>query len=216
MIAFDFDGVLVDTAELARASYMAVRADMGLDVLPELSSTADLPLIYHGQLSKSLTRWIPYETAEEFWSQHATACRSSDQAEIIFPDLVPELSRLSGVGGYAIVTGAHGETVRRTLQRSSCEEPKVLLDRRESGTKQDKLAWLKELMDATHYVGDTGSDMLHARAAGLIGVAVSYGYGSLADPALAAAGVVLSTPAELAGWVRENAGVNEGGPYGND
>ncbi|MFE1377768.1 HAD family hydrolase [Streptomyces sp. NPDC058740] len=47
---------------------------------------------------------------------------------------------------------------------------------------------------ATAYVGDTGSDVRHARAAGLRAIAVSYGYADIDDLARAGPDLVLHTP----------------------
>lgn len=206
---FDFDGVLVDSAELARSSYMTVREQMGLDVLPELSSVSDLATVYQGQLSKSLTRWVSYETAEVFWGRHAAACRDGRPQEAIYPELVEALKELADLDDYAVVTGAHGERVHRALRGSGCGESALVIDRAQPGTKGEKLTWLRSRMGATCYVGDTGSDMLHAEAACLNGVAVSYGYGSLDDAALASAPTVLRTPEELAAWIRQHGGAQQ-------
>ncbi|MEV7277718.1 HAD hydrolase-like protein [Streptomyces sp. NPDC093111] len=47
---------------------------------------------------------------------------------------------------------------------------------------------------ATAYVGDTGSDVRHARAADLRAIAVSYGYADIADLTTAGPDLVLHTP----------------------
>lgn len=185
---------------------MTVREQMGLDVLPELSSVSDLANIYQGQLSKSLTRWIPYETAEAFWTRHAAECGAGQPADAIYPELVAALKDLGNRDGYAVVTGAHSERVHRALRQSGCWKSELVIGREQSGTKGEKLAWLRTRVGATWYVGDTGSDMLHAAAASLTGVAVSYGYGSLEDATLASATTVLHTPDELAAWIGQHGG----------
>ncbi|MFF7780002.1 hypothetical protein ACFZCG_36950 [Streptomyces tanashiensis] len=66
MLIFDWDGVLHDSRERAWRAYQTARTEMGLWELPDLTGSHELPLIYQGVLSQSLTRWIPYKAAERF------------------------------------------------------------------------------------------------------------------------------------------------------
>lgn len=166
MLIFDFDGVLHDSRERAWRAYQTVREEMELWELPDLAGSEELPLIYRGVLSQSLTRWIPYETAERFWQRHARLAdlTAGKEERGVIPDLVGILGELASGPGYGIVTGSHRTTVDRLLRRDLDTEamPRVLLTRDEDGSKTLKLQLLQRQHGAAAYVGDTGSDVRHA------------------------------------------------------
>ncbi|MFD0077181.1 HAD family hydrolase [Streptomyces sp. NPDC127166] len=76
----------------------------------------------------------------------------------------------------------------------------MLLSRDEDGRKELELRLLHRQHGATAYVGDTGSDVRHARAAGLRAIAISYGYADIDDLIAAGPDFVLHTPAGLDAW----------------
>ncbi|GLX22505.1 HAD family hydrolase [Streptomyces lavendulae] len=204
MLAFDFDGVLHDSRARAWRCYQDARQEMELDKLPDLDGPEDLPVVYQGVLSTSLTRWIDFETAERFWKRHAelTARAAADEPHGIIAEMVGPLAELAAGPGYAVVTGSHHTTVHGLLARDLPGEamPRVLLSRDEPGSKTAKLRLLRTRHGATAYVGDTGSDVLHAHAAGLSAIAVAYGYASREDLAAAAPERILSSPGDLAAY----------------
>ncbi|MDN3260827.1 HAD hydrolase-like protein [Streptomyces sp. CSDS2] len=206
MLVFDFDGVLHDSRERAWRCYQDARTQMELWALPDLAGPGDLPLVYQGVLTASLTRWVGFEVAERFWKRHAelTARAAADEPHGVIPELVGPLAALAAGPGYAVVTGSHHATVRALLARDLPQEamPRILLSRDQPGGKTDKLRDLRTRYGATVYVGDTGSDVRHARAAGLTPVAVAYGYASREDLTAAGPDHLLDTPADLAAWCR--------------
>ena len=214
MLVFDFDGVLHDSRRRAWRCYQDARSEMGLWDLPDLAGPADLPVVYQGVLSASLTRWIDFEVAERFWKRHAelTARAAPADPPGIVAELAGPLVELAAGRGYGVVTGSHRTTVHALLSRDLAEEamPRVLLSRDEAGSKTDKLRGLREGYGATAYVGDTGSDVRHARSAGLIAVAVAYGYAGCDDLTAAGPDHLLATPAALAAWCRSQPAGNSG------
>jgi phosphoglycolate phosphatase-like HAD superfamily hydrolase len=177
---------------------------MELWALPHLSGPGDLPLVYQGVLSASLTRWVDFEVAERFWKRHAelTAKAAAGAEHGVVPELVGSLAGLAAGPGYAVVTGSHHTTVRALLARDLTEEamPRILLSRDEPGSKTDKLRELHTRYGASAYVGDTRSDVRHAHAAELTAIAVAYGYASREDLTAAVPHLLLATPADLAAW----------------
>ncbi|MFF8617946.1 HAD family hydrolase [Streptomyces sp. NPDC015350] len=206
MLVFDFDGVLHDSRARAWRCYQDARREMELWALPDLPGPGDLPIIYQGVLTTSLTRWIDFETAERFWKRHAqlTALAAGDEPHGVIPELVGPLAGLAAGPGYAVVTGSHHTTVHTLLARDLAPEamPQVLLSRDEPGSKTDKLRNLRTSYGAGAYVGDTGSDVRHAHAAGLTAIAVAYGYASRKDLTAAGPDRILAAPADLAAWCR--------------
>ncbi|BAU88082.1 hydrolase [Streptomyces laurentii] len=206
MLTFDFDGVLHDSRKRAWHAYQTVRSEMGLAELPDLSSPEQLPLVYQGVLSQSLTRWIPYEEAERFWRRHArlTDATAREEERGIIPEIVDILGALAHGPGYSVVTGSHRTTVEHLLSRDLAVDamPRVLLTRDDTGSKTDKLRYLAGRHGVTTYIGDTGSDIRHAKAAGLRAIAVAYGYANADDLTAAGPDLVLHTPADLAAWCR--------------
>ncbi|MDW4916264.1 HAD family hydrolase [Streptomyces californicus] len=215
MLVFDFDGVLHDSRHRAWRCYQDARREMELWALPDLTGPEELPVIYQGVLSASLTRWIDFEVAERFWKRHAELAARTAEAEPlgVLPDLARLLADLAAGPGYAIVTGSHHITVRTLLDRDlvAHQSPRVLLSRDDPGGKTDKLRALREHHGATVYVGDTGSDVRHAHAAQLVSVAVAYGYADLADLHAADPDHLLATPADLATWCRARTGTDAPG-----
>lgn len=210
MLVFDFDGVLHDSRDRAWRCYQDARREMKLWALPDLAGPGDLPLIYQGVLSASLTRWVDFAVAERFWKRHAelTARAAAGEPHGIIAEMVSSLAELTAGPGYAVVTGSHLTTVRALLARDLTEEamPRILLSRDDPGSKTDKLRDLRTRYGASAYVGDTGSDVRHARAAGLTAIAVAYGYASREDLAAAGPDLLLATPADLAAWCRADTG----------
>ncbi|MFI2906817.1 HAD family hydrolase [Streptomyces sp. PDY-4] len=206
MLVFDFDGVLHDSRARAWRCYQDARKEMELWELPDLAGPGDLPVIYQGVLSASLTRWIDFEIAERFWKRHAelTARAAAGEPYGVIPELAGPLASLAAGPGYAVVTGSHHTTVRTLLARTLTPEamPRILLSRDEPGSKTDKLRDLRTRWGASAYVGDTGSDVRHAHAAGLTAIAVAYGYASREDLTRAEPARLLGTPADLATWCR--------------
>lgn len=210
MLVFDFDGVLHDSRERAWRCYQQARTEMELWELPDLAGPGDLPLVYQGVLTASLTRWVDFEVAERFWKRHAelTAQAAEGAEHGIVPELVGPLAGLAAGPGYAVVTGSHHTTVRTLLARDLTEEamPRILLSRDEPGSKTDKLRELRTRYGASAYVGDTGSDVRHAHAAELTAIAVAYGYASREDLTAAVPHLLLDTPADLAAYCRAQTG----------
>ncbi|WP_435598455.1 HAD family hydrolase [Streptomyces anulatus] len=206
MLVFDFDGVLHDSRERAWRCYQQARTEMELWALPDLTGPGELPLVYQGVLSASLTRWVDFEAAERFWQRHAalTARAAADEPYGIVAELVGPLAGLAAGPGYAVVTGSHHTTVRTLLARDLTAQamPRILLSRDQPGSKTDKLRDLRTRYGASAYVGDTGSDVRHARAAGLRTIAVAYGYASREDLTTAGPDRILTTPADLAAYCR--------------
>ncbi|MFD6334852.1 HAD family hydrolase [Streptomyces niveus] len=206
MLVFDFDGVLHDSRRRAWRCYQDARSELELWKLPDLTSPDNLPLIYQGVLSASLTRWIDFESAERFWKRHAelTALAAAHEPGQLIPELTGPLAELAAGQGYAVVTGSHHTTVRSLLRRdlAKASMPQVILSRDEPGSKTEKLRALRQRHRATAYVGDTGSDVRHARAASLTAIAVAYGYASRQDLTAARPDHLLATPADLAAWCR--------------
>jgi phosphoglycolate phosphatase-like HAD superfamily hydrolase len=209
MLVFDFDGVLHDSRHRAWRCYQDARREMELWALPDLAGPDELPVVYQGVLSASLTRWIDFEVAERFWKRHAELAAHTAEAEPagILPDLADG-------PGYGVVTGSHHITVRTLLDRdlAAHQLPRVLLSRDDPGGKTDKLRDLRELHGATVYVVDTGIDVRHARAAQLVSVAVAYGYADRADLHAAEPDHLLATPADLATWCRARTGTDATAP----
>ncbi|MFJ1662422.1 HAD family hydrolase [Streptomyces anthocyanicus] len=206
MLVFDFDGVLHDSRTRAWRCYQDARKEMELWALPDLAGPGHLPVIYQGVLSASLTRWIDFEIAERFWKRHAELAARAAASEPygVLPELAGPLAALAAGPGYAVVTGSHHTTVRTLLARALALEamPRILLTRDEPGSKTDKLRDLRTRWGASAYVGDTGSDVRHAHAAGLTAIAVAYGYASCEDLNAARPDRLLNTPADLAAWCR--------------
>ncbi|CAL9587403.1 Phosphoglycolate phosphatase [Streptomyces sp. enrichment culture] len=216
MLVFDFDGVLHDSRARAWRCYQQARTEMGLWDLPDLADPGDLPVVYQGVLSTSLTRWVDFEVAERFWKRHAelTAQVAAAEPRGVIPELAEPLADLAAGPGYAVVTGSHRDTLLTLLARDLPQEamPRILLSRDEPDSKTDKLRYLRTRYGATAYIGDTGSDVRHAHAAGLTAIAVAYGYASREDLSAAGPDRILATPADLAAWCRAHTGAQGAAP----
>jgi phosphoglycolate phosphatase-like HAD superfamily hydrolase len=102
--------------------------------------------------------------------------------------------------------------VEAVLDRSlpAAALPRLVSCRDVPGTKVAKLGALKTLLGEVTYVGDTGNDIIQASKAGVHGIAVSYGYSSVADLVAVGTGTILARPADLADFCRAHAAATQG------
>jgi len=200
MLVFDFDGVLVDSRLATLAAYSAARTSLSMPALPELSGVEDLPLIYTGLLTNSLHRWVSAADSAAFWTEHARLMAANAEPYPMAPPIVAALNALAAGPGWTVVSGAESSSMRRTFLANRVAAPGRLYGRDLAGTKTEKLQALRGL-GATHYVGDTGSDMKHAAAAGLIGVGVTCGFASAADIVAGGARLTVGSVPELCDWI---------------
>ena len=198
MIAFDFDGVLCDSRMLAMEAFNQLRRQPEFSALPPLADVEDLPTIYAGPLRVALHRWLSASASARFWPQHAALCRSGGGRLSLLPACARLLCSLAEAGiGWGIVSGSHRDVIESVLGRAlpaGCR-PDYLCSRDEPGSKADKLRRARLDHGCLLYVGDTESDMLHARHAGVEAGFAAYGYGRL--PSADLADRIFASPEDL-------------------
>lgn len=205
IIAFDYDGVLSDSAEHnIKASCYACKT-LGftnlpriedLQFLPEMSFTAlaehlDMPVAMHTEFVHTTMNWLTH----------------SEEQVALFPYVIPFIKQLSSLAELVVITANHEEIVNPILAKNSLAGYfSQVLGEESPGNKAEKLRVIKaeSKVDAEHIymIGDATSDMVHAHNAGVRAVGVSWGFQPREHLATSSPHVICDTPEQLLTYLR--------------
>ena len=181
LIDFDYDGVLVDS--LARLTRLACEAQSVVgDGRPALED--DLrALPNHTFVDLGRQIGIAEEGLAKFASTLFEIQRlDSDLPEMFqgIPRLLRELARENRV---VIVTSSAKAEVEQVLDKASVRDCiSCILGGRRAGDKSEKIQWARDRFgrdsERTFMVGDVRSDVREGKRAGVVTVAVTWGYQS--------------------------------------
>jgi phosphoglycolate phosphatase len=212
LLVFDWDGTLVDSAAHIVHSIRAAAADLDLPV-PEDAQARHIIGLGFGDAMASLFPQLP----EEGWARVAERYRhhylAGESVVGPFPGVTEGLPMLGRRGHLlAVATGKSRRGLDRALQAAGLEPVFAATRCADEGFPKPHPDMLLHLLDlfgvqreAALMIGDTTHDLDMARAAGVAGLAVTYGAhpsGPLRDAGPVA---VLDSPAELFRWLAENA-----------
>ncbi|GJF28244.1 hydrolase [Kitasatospora sp. NE20-6] len=192
-VGFDLDMTLLDTRPGIRATYDALSAETGTPIDSALAVTRLGP-----PLLQELAHWFPAERLDavaaryrEMYREHALA------PTVLLPGAREAVAAVRSHGGrVAVITGKYEPNARLHLDHAGLDAD-VLVGDLWAETKGDAL----REHGADVYVGDHLGDIVGARAAGAVAVAVATGpYG---PDALRAAGadVVLDDLTAFPDWL---------------
>jgi phosphoglycolate phosphatase len=211
LIVFDWDGTVIDSAGTIVECMQAASRDLGLSVPQRERASHVIGLGLHDAM-KIVAPELPGERYPEFIASYRRHFLAREDAMRLFAGMPGLLERLSKSHALAIATGKSRRGLERSLDATGVRSFFVASRCADETTPKPHPAMLLELMDelsveadAVLMVGDTSHDMEMARAAGVDGLAVTYG----AHPeqelrACAARGCVASVEA-LDRWLSENA-----------
>ncbi|WP_299742542.1 HAD hydrolase-like protein [uncultured Tateyamaria sp.] len=213
-VAFDFDGVVADSAAVCADEINRLRAHF--PTIPEVHNQDDFAFIYPGPLRTSLRRFgLSDESVRDFFDRHSA--RMMSRARELKP-FVPVAKTLADMdpARFTIVTSSYSATVRDVLSRSmpgvSVDEISIL--GRE--LKMKKSAKFQRIMTENNLrpaqllkIGDMVSDVLYAADAGIDCAAVGWGYHPLRYLKAFDARHFVSSPNELRNLLRKYATIGE-------
>ena len=195
-VGFDLDMTLLDTRPGIRRVWQELAALTGIRV------DADLAVSRLGPpLDVEMAQWVPAEQVPEFvakfrglYPDHAI------NPALVLPGAAEALAAVRRHGGRTmVVTAKHEPLARRHLEHLGLDVDVVA-----GGLFAEGKAAALRREGARIYVGDTGHDVLGARAAAAVSVAVASGPCSAPELRAAGADVVLADLHEFGPWLDEH------------
>jgi len=183
-IAWDFDGVIADSLNVAMRHINLLRSN-GFDKIPTVRSQSDMADFYDGTLADCLLKYgyILSET-KSFFDKHTALMEREmewDANEIAVFEGVLEIFK-GLTCPCSIISSANERYISEIL---SCSDVDIrnfsdVLGRETVGKKPEKLRQLCKKHDCRPgevlYIGDLVHDILACRVAGVPIIAVGYGY----------------------------------------
>jgi phosphoglycolate phosphatase len=200
-ILFDLDGTLVDSLDDIAAALVRAMADRGLAA----PARAQVREWIGGGARTLVERAVAKEHVEAVFERFRVHYAEAPVVDTrVFDGLGAVLDRMAGVVALAVVTNKPHELAVRIADRLLAPWPFAVVSGARPGvplkpSPEMALAVAAELgvpPGACALVGDAGTDIAAAEAAGMMSVGVTWGYRPRAE--LASARLVVDTPAELA------------------
>lgn len=114
-IAFDFDGVVADSADVCADEINRLR--QRFPEIPTIQTQEDFAYIYPGPLRTSLRRFgLSQKQVSEFFDQHSARMASRAHEIKPFEEVVKILSKINS-NQFTIVTSAYSSAVRCILSK---------------------------------------------------------------------------------------------------
>jgi phosphoglycolate phosphatase len=194
-VGFDLDMTLLDTRPGIRATYDVLAAETGTAIDSALAVSRLGPPLVH-----ELAHWFPAERVEavadryrELYREHAL------HGTVVLPGAREAVAAVRALGGrVAVITGKFERNARLQLDHVGLT-PDILVGDLWAETKGDAL----REHGAGVYVGDHLGDIIGARAAGAVAVAVATGPYGTGELRAAGADVVLSDLTGFPGWLAD-------------
>ena len=210
LIVFDWDGTIVDSTSMIARCIQKAAADLGLTV-PTLDQASHVIGLGLHDAMRIVAPGLPGERYPEFIAAYRRHFLAREDTMRLFAGMEALLHRLSRERILSIATGKSRKGLERSLEATGVRRFFAASRCADETTPKPHPAMLFELMqelsaepDSVLMIGDTSHDMEMARAAGVDGLAVTYG----AHPehtlrSCAPRGCVASVP-DLDRWLSEN------------
>lgn len=181
LLCFDFDGVIVDS--LAQQLRIVTEAQKRIELgrVPTVQDFREISDLSYEGFARRIE--IPVESLEK-WKSTVVELLLQDTEEVpVFPEMPGVLSELGSRFPIVIVTSNVRDAVERTLTKHALTNfVEDILDGRMRASKGERIALASRNcgipLSSTYFIGDTISDMRHAKAAGSKSIAVCWGYQS--------------------------------------
>ena len=214
LVIFDFDGVIVDSLEVHKRCYAKVFAFFGKKFTVKTARgwkrwyDSNWENNYlHGGFSKSELGKLK----GQYWKY----CDYSNSNARFFPSVVEALEKLAGKYQLAIVSSTPDRLIADKLREEGLDRCfKIILG--DHGASEKKTKLLKALHAAgakagqSIMVGDTETDILHAKSLGLKTIGVAYGWYSPARIRKAKPDAIAQNPGDIPRLVEKLLGAPAG------
>jgi phosphoglycolate phosphatase len=211
LIAFDWDGTLMDSTAVIASSIQRACADLGLPIPSDERASHVIGLGLTDALAYAVPK-LPKERVPEMVARYRHHYLSRDADLPLFAGVVDIVGSLKKAGYFvAVATGKSRAGLDRALASAGLQS---LFDATrcadECRSKPDpQMLWelgdeLGVRSNRTLMIGDTSHDLRMATNAGAASLAVSYGaHDESALEGLGALAIV-ATPAQLGAWLADN------------
>jgi phosphoglycolate phosphatase len=198
LLLFDFDGVVVDSLDVYEGTVTECLNKIGR---PLVRNREDFLELYEDNFYESLVKRGVDLAA--FMDASVDILARVNYAEMkIFPDLIPVLAKLKEDNILAIISSSDSEDINLIMIRFHLSG--YFRDVLGSDVNFDKKEKILSAVgkfgmagENTYYIGDTVGDIKEAKTAGVITVAVSWGWHSRERLAAAAPDYLIDRPEEL-------------------
>jgi phosphoglycolate phosphatase len=181
VIVFDWDGTIIDSHSAIIECMQEASRDLGLPV-PERERAGHVIGLGMHDTMKIVAPDLPAARYPEFIARYRIHFLAREDSMRLFPGMQPLLEELGASHTLAIATGKSRKGLERALAATGIGKCFTASRCADETTPKPHPAMLHELMeeldvrpDAMLMVGDTSHDMQMAAAAGVHGVAVTYG-----------------------------------------
>jgi phosphoglycolate phosphatase len=180
LVIFDYDGVLADSLDQAILASEEFCRSVSHDRAPTEETIGALEVMTYPEIARSVG--LPPEQVERFSSYVFGRFLELSPSIPFFPGVEPLLRRMSAKK-LAIVSGNSGAVIRAKLaSRGLAQNVSCVLGAFEPGDKAEKISRACEHagIDAglACMIGDSASDIRHAKKAGAISIAATWGWQS--------------------------------------
>lgn len=211
LIVFDWDGTIIDSHATIVECMQATARELGLPIPERERASHVIGLGLHDAM-KIVAPELAAERYPEFVALYRKHFLAREETMQLFPGMKPLISSLAGSRRLAIATGKSRKGLDRALAASGVKECFTASRCADETTPKPHPAMLLELMaqlelDAASVlmIGDTSHDMEMARAAGVDGLAVTYGAHPEHELRSCAPRGCVSSVAALRAWLNANA-----------
>lgn len=210
LVVFDWDGTVIDSPAAIAECMQAASRELGLPVPPIERATHVIGLGLHDAM-----RIVAPELSGERYPEYIAAYRrhflAREDRMPLFHGMQDLLRRLSMTRRLAIATGKSRRGLERALDATGVRRLFTASRCADETHPKPHPAMLLELMqelsieaDGVLMIGDTSHDMEMARAAGVDGVAVTYGAHSERELRACGPRGCVSSVAALEQWLSQN------------
>ncbi len=173
---FDFDGVVADS----EAEFHAVLVDVCKDMeLPTLASRDAFREVFDTNMIEGLRlAGFPEERIDALLARLGPRLAEANRRVEAFPGMPELLNDLASRCPVFVITSNLSAVIQAFLERYRIEGIRDVLGVDREASKVKKIRGVIEdyPVHAPHYVGDTRGDMVEARVAGAVAVAVTWGW----------------------------------------
>lgn len=181
LIAFDYDGVIVDSLDQNLLVARQACQHLGLKSFPTLNDIEQLENMSFEDLGRQIK--VPENRLKDFTSFVFRRLAQDANTFLIFEGISDLLLQLGKQHTLAVVTTNTRKVVERFLNKHGLEKCFVRIMGGEwQGSKHEKIIHVAQQFNfekhLVYLVGDTISDIREARLAGINSIAVTWGYQS--------------------------------------
>jgi phosphoglycolate phosphatase len=176
VLLFDFDGVIANSLDVYFAEFTAVCTEMGYRRLN--SREAFLKLFEGNALRRLLWAGFPLWRLRRLAEYFRPRISRAMERVYPFPNVVRVINDLAArVPVYVITSNSHN-LVSAFLERHGIASPRDILGADHAGSKVRKIRRIMRQHPGctAFYIGDTKGDMLEAHRAGVVPIAVTWGW----------------------------------------